>query len=78
SSRSGPKRARARAGHPTTHDTSPVTELPTEEIKVIGVRRVIANRMSEAKRNIPHFAYVEEFDVTELESLRRHLNSKLE
>jgi 2-oxoisovalerate dehydrogenase E2 component (dihydrolipoyl transacylase) len=33
--------------------------------------------MSEAKRNIPHFAYVEEIDVTELESLRRHLNSKL-
>jgi 2-oxoisovalerate dehydrogenase E2 component (dihydrolipoyl transacylase) len=49
-----------------------------EEIKVIGVRRVIAQRMSEAKRNIPHFAYVEEVDVTELESLRRHLNSKQE
>ena len=50
----------------------------TEEIKVIGLRRVIAQRMSEAKRNIPHFAYVEELDVTELESLRRHLNGKLE
>jgi 2-oxoisovalerate dehydrogenase E2 component (dihydrolipoyl transacylase) len=49
----------------------------TEEIKVIGLRRVIAQRMSEAKRNIPHFAYVEELDVTELESLRRHLNGKL-
>ena len=48
----------------------------TEEIKVIGVRRVIANRMTEAKRNIPHFAYVEEVDVTELESLRQHLNSR--
>ncbi len=48
----------------------------TEEIKVIGLRRVIAQRMSEAKRNIPHFAYVEELDVTELESLRRHLNRK--
>jgi 2-oxoisovalerate dehydrogenase E2 component (dihydrolipoyl transacylase) len=43
----------------------------TTEIKVIGVRRVIAERMSEAKRTIPHFAYVEEVDVTELESLRR-------
>jgi 2-oxoisovalerate dehydrogenase E2 component (dihydrolipoyl transacylase) len=32
--------------------------------------------MSEAKRNIPHFAYVEELDVTELESLRSHLNRK--
>jgi 2-oxoisovalerate dehydrogenase E2 component (dihydrolipoyl transacylase) len=46
----------------------------TEEIKVIGLRRVIAQRMSEAKRNIPHFAYVEELDITELDSLRRHLN----
>jgi 2-oxoisovalerate dehydrogenase E2 component (dihydrolipoyl transacylase) len=49
----------------------------TTEIKVIGVRRLIAERMSEAKRNIPHFAYVEEVDVTELEALRQHLNSKL-
>jgi len=46
----------------------------TSEIKVIGLRRLIAERMSEAKRNIPHFAYVEEVDVTELEALRRHLN----
>lgn len=47
-----------------------------EEIKIIGVRRVIAERMSAAKRNIPHFAYVEEVDVTELESLRQYLNSR--
>jgi 2-oxoisovalerate dehydrogenase E2 component (dihydrolipoyl transacylase) len=47
------------------------------EIKVIGVRRLIAQRMTEAKRNIPHFSYVEEVDVTELESLRSHLNAKL-
>lgn len=44
-----------------------------EEQKVIGVRRVIAERMSQSKREIPHFAYVEEVDVTELERLRRHL-----
>lgn len=49
----------------------------TAEIKVIGLRRLIAERMSEAKRNIPHFAYVEEVDVTELESLRTHLNGEL-
>ena len=49
----------------------------TEEIRVIGLRRMIAQRMSEAKRTIPHFAYVEELDITELESLRRHLNDKL-
>ena len=50
----------------------------TEEIRVIGMRRLIAQRMSDAKRNIPHFSYVEEVDLTELESLRRHLNTKLE
>jgi 2-oxoisovalerate dehydrogenase E2 component (dihydrolipoyl transacylase) len=49
----------------------------TTEIKVIGLRRLIAERMSEAKRTIPHFAYVEEVDVTELESLREHLNHSL-
>jgi 2-oxoisovalerate dehydrogenase E2 component (dihydrolipoyl transacylase) len=48
--------------------------LETSEVKVIGLRRLIAERMSEAKRTIPHFAYVEEVDVTELESLRHHLN----
>ncbi|MGH8208325.1 MAG: dihydrolipoamide acetyltransferase family protein, partial [Steroidobacteraceae bacterium] len=55
----------------------PPAEGGTEEIRVIGLRRLIAQRMSEAKRNIPHFAYVEELDVTELETLRRYLNSKL-
>jgi 2-oxoisovalerate dehydrogenase E2 component (dihydrolipoyl transacylase) len=49
----------------------------TSEIKIIGLRRLIAERMSEAKRTIPHFAYVEEVDVTELEALRQHLNTKL-
>jgi len=49
----------------------------TTEIKIIGVRRLIAERMSEAKRTIPHFTYVEEVDVTELEALRRHLNGAL-
>jgi 2-oxoisovalerate dehydrogenase E2 component (dihydrolipoyl transacylase) len=48
----------------------------TSEIKVIGVRRLIAERMSAAKRDIPHFAYVEEVDVTELEALRTQLNAK--
>jgi 2-oxoisovalerate dehydrogenase E2 component (dihydrolipoyl transacylase) len=48
-----------------------------EEIRIIGVRRVIAERMGAAKRNIPHFAYVEEVDVTELEALRKYLNSRL-
>lgn len=47
-----------------------------DEQKVVGVRRVIAERMSQSKREIPHFAYVEEVDVTELEALRRHLNER--
>jgi 2-oxoisovalerate dehydrogenase E2 component (dihydrolipoyl transacylase) len=70
----------ARAAPETSGPTSsgaPSALPETTEIKVIGVRRVIAERMSEAKRNIPHFAYVEEVDVTELESLRQHLNTKL-
>jgi 2-oxoisovalerate dehydrogenase E2 component (dihydrolipoyl transacylase) len=46
-----------------------------EEIKVIGLRRKIAEKMQESKRRIPHFAYVEEIDMTELESLRVHLNA---
>ena len=51
------------------------TELDeTEEIPVIGLRRKIAQKMQESKRRIPHFAYVEEVDVTELEKLRAYLN----
>jgi 2-oxoisovalerate dehydrogenase E2 component (dihydrolipoyl transacylase) len=53
---------------------APQASAETSEIKVIGLRRLIAERMSEAKRTIPHFSYVEEVDVTELESLRQHLN----
>ena len=45
-----------------------------EAIKVIGMRRKIAEAMQRSKQRIPHFAYVEEVDVTELESLRKHLN----
>lgn len=45
-----------------------------EPIKIIGLRKRIAQNMSAAKRNIPHFTYVEECDVTELERLRAQLN----
>ena len=51
-------------------------EAGSTEVKIIGVRRMIAERMSRAKREIPHFSYVEEIDISELESLRRHLNTK--
>ena len=46
-----------------------------ERIKIIGLRRNIAERMQLAKRRIPHFTYVEEIDVTELERLRQQLNT---
>jgi 2-oxoisovalerate dehydrogenase E2 component (dihydrolipoyl transacylase) len=48
----------------------------TQTIKVIGLRRKIAQKMQESKRRIPHYAYVEEVDVTEVEALREHLNAK--
>ena len=47
-----------------------------EAIPVIGLRRKIAQKMQDAKRRIPHFTYVEEIDVTELEDLRARLNAK--
>jgi len=45
-----------------------------EDVKVIGLRRRIAERMQNSKRRIPHFAYVDEVDMTELEELRGYLN----
>ncbi len=46
-----------------------------EQVRVIGLRRRIAENMAASKRNIPHFSYVEECDVTALEELRAQLNS---
>jgi 2-oxoisovalerate dehydrogenase E2 component (dihydrolipoyl transacylase) len=45
-----------------------------ETIKVVGLRRKIAENMAEAKRRIPHFTLVEEFDVTALEDTRAMMN----
>lgn len=50
-------------------------ERQDEAIKVIGMRRRIAENMAASKRNIPHFSYVEECDVTALEAMREQLNS---
>jgi 2-oxoisovalerate dehydrogenase E2 component (dihydrolipoyl transacylase) len=50
------------------------SSAPVEEIKIRGVRRVIAQRLSASKRDIPHFTYVEEVDVTALDALRHSLN----
>ena len=47
---------------------------PDETIKVVGLRRKIAENMAEANRRIPHFTLVEEFDVTALEDARAMMN----
>ncbi|WP_370335486.1 dihydrolipoamide acetyltransferase family protein [Parvularcula marina] len=50
-------------------------DTSVEEVKVIGLRRKIAEKMQESKRRIPHITYVEEVDVTALEDLRAHMNA---
>lgn len=68
--RGGPRAA------PATPATPRGASAPaaTQAIKIIGLRRKIAQKMQEAKRRIPHFTYVEEVDVSELEALRAQLN----
>lgn len=51
------------------------TPRADEVVKVIGMRRRIAENMAASKRHIPHFTYVEEIDVTKLEQLRADLNT---
>ena len=46
-----------------------------ETVRVIGLRRRIAENMAASKRHIPHFTYVEEIDVTRIEALREDLNA---
>jgi 2-oxoisovalerate dehydrogenase E2 component (dihydrolipoyl transacylase) len=53
----------------------PSAARPDEAIKVIGMRRRIAENMAASKRAIPHFTYVEEIEVTKLEDLRADLNT---
>jgi 2-oxoisovalerate dehydrogenase E2 component (dihydrolipoyl transacylase) len=55
-------------------ENAPVTSDGVTEIRIVGLRRKIAEKMQASKRNIPHFAYVEEFDMTNLEALRKELN----
>ncbi|MCJ8339894.1 MAG: 2-oxo acid dehydrogenase subunit E2 [Pseudomonadales bacterium] len=56
----------------------PITKLAaantTTEVKISGLRRIIAQKMLQATNNIPHYAYIEEVDLTALETLRKHLN----
>ena len=46
-----------------------------KEVKIIGLRRKIAEKMQAAKRHIPHITYVEEIDGTDLEALRQYMNA---
>jgi pyruvate/2-oxoglutarate dehydrogenase complex dihydrolipoamide acyltransferase (E2) component len=56
---------------PATGDARCARLTHEETLPVIGLRRKIAQKMQEAKRRIPHFTYVEEIDVTELEAPAR-------
>lgn len=67
---SEPKRTDPAAGLTAKDDDA------IEQIRVIGLRRKIAEAMQRSKQRIPHFAYVEEVDVTELEALRSQLNQR--
>lgn len=60
-------------GAPPTSYSTKRTE--TNQIKVVGLRRKIAEQMVKSKFSIPHFSYFEEIDVTELEELRQMLNA---
>jgi len=64
----------ATARAPSPGGSSYAQRTAVEAVKVIGLRRKIAEKMQDAKRRIPHFAYIEEVDMTELEDLRAHLN----
>jgi len=52
-----------------------IARAGSTDVKIKGLRRVIAQKMQQSKRNIPHYSYIEEVDVTHLEELRQHLNA---
>lgn len=72
----GGRQIAARSGSAPSATPSMVPRSGVEEIPVIGLRRKIAEKMQQSKRHIPHFTYVEEIDVTELELLRSKMNER--
>ncbi len=71
----GPRRSAV--APPSQARTAPAaTPAAVQTVKIVGLRRKIAQKMQESKRRIPHYTYVEEVDVTELEALRIGLNEK--
>ncbi len=77
-----PRRLRRSGGArgSSDHGASPASTYAkaegTTEVRIIGLRRKIAEKMAESVRRIPHITYVEEIDVTALEELRAHLNAQ--
>ncbi len=63
------------AGRTTTAVRSMSRNTEITEVKIVGLRRKIAEKMALAKRSIPHITYVEEIDVTALEDLRAAMNA---
>ncbi|MFC5345057.1 2-oxo acid dehydrogenase subunit E2 [Brevundimonas staleyi] len=68
--------ARAPSEHGTSSPSTYAKAEGTTEVRIIGLRRKIAEKMAESVRRIPHITYVEEIDVTALEELRAHLNAQ--
>ena len=64
------------AGRRPRMPASRVANTEVETVKIIGLRRRIAQKMAESKRRVAHFSYVEEVDVTALEELRATLNAE--
>jgi len=65
----------AAAAKPANAKTPGGAAGEVQEIPIIGIRRVIAQRMRESVRSIPHFSYVEEVDISALHAMREHLNA---
>ncbi|HTV88953.1 MAG TPA: biotin/lipoyl-containing protein, partial [Stellaceae bacterium] len=65
----------AERGRPGAATASLARRDGIEEVPIVGLRRAIAEHLQQSKRHIPHFAYVEEVDVTALEELRAQLNA---
>ncbi|WP_269514838.1 2-oxo acid dehydrogenase subunit E2 [Brevundimonas subvibrioides] len=68
--------ARGPSEHGTSLSSTYAKAEGTTEVRIIGLRRKIAEKMAESVRRIPHITYVEEIDVTALEELRAHLNAQ--
>jgi 2-oxoisovalerate dehydrogenase E2 component (dihydrolipoyl transacylase) len=58
---------------PSTKDSESTAD---QVVKMRGLRRMIADRITQSYQSIPHFSYIEEVDVTDLEKLRKQLNEQ--